>query len=723
MTSVRAVLVAIVAAFIGAAPTPGRAAAVVALGAVAAALDGLDGWVARRTRSASAFGARFDMEVDAAFILVLSVLAWWFGKAGAWVIASGLMRYAFVAGGTCWPWLRAPLVPSLRRSAVCAVQIITLLVALLPAVPTPWSAVVAAAGLAALSYSFAVDVRWLWTTRGRVAPQRFAVAVLAAVVMLNVSLTFTNIWPTPAIGWRGQVSIELAVCIAAMALLASSGMALPPRAIALLSVVWTLLVIGRYADVTAPALYGRDVNLYFDLRYIPDVVAMATKVTPVWLIALVVCVIAATLFGIYRLVRWALARVNGAMTSAIERRVLVAIATAALLLFAIDRARAESGSWVFHGAEYKDDARALFSAPVTSTYAHQGRLAAAAIWPARELPPTPSMASDLSHVLHADVFVIFIESYGAAAFERPEIAAPLAASRDRLLAAIHATGRDVFSAYVESPTYGGSSWLAHLSLLSGVEVRDPDTHARLMMARRDTLVRAFGREGFRTVALMPGMRGPWPEGAFYGFDEIYGADRLAYQGPEFGWFAVPDQFSLDRFDALEAQRPSHAPLFVFFPTISPHFPFSPTPPYQPDWRRLATARPFDGPDVVRAYAREPDWTHFAPGYVESMAYDLDTIGGYLRRHAGRDLVMILLGDHQPPALVSGEGAPWDVPVHIVASNAVVARRLTAAGFHPGLDPARPAIGRMHALGPLLLDAFGERRGQPSGDVVRSQRLP
>jgi len=278
----------------------------------------------------------------------------------------------------------------------------------------------------------------------------------------------------------------------------------------------------------------------------------------------------------------------------------------------------------------------------------------------------------------------------------------------RLDAAIRATDRDVVSAYVESPTFGGGSWLAHLSLLSGIEVRDPDTNALLMTQNRDTLARSFSRRGFRTVALMPGLRQRWPEGTFYGFDEIYGADRLAYRGPEFGWFAIPDQFSLDRLDALEVGRPSRPPLFVFFPTISTHFPFSPTPPYQPDWRRLATPRPYDGPEIVRAYAREPNWTDFGPGYVEAMAYDFATIEGYLRKRHDRDFVMILLGDHQPPAAVSGEGAPWDVPVHVIASRKHVLDGLLAHGFREGLTPLRPSLARMHALLPILLDVFGDR---------------
>jgi hypothetical protein len=204
---------------------------------------------------------------------------------------------------------------------------------------------------------------------------------------------------------------------------------------------------------------------------------------------------------------------------------------------------------------------------------------------------------------------------------------------------------------------------------------------------------------------MPGLRQRWPEGSFYGFDEIYGADQLAYTGPEFGWFALPDQYSLAKFDALEQGKPTQ-PRFIVFPTISTHFPFSPTPPYQPDWTRMLTATPYDGEAIVRAYAAEPDWDDFAPGYIDAMSYDLAVLGGYLRQHADRDLVMILIGDHQPPAAVSGEHATWNVPVHVIASRPALLDRLAAAGFRRGIDPAGPALAHMHALLPILLHGFG-----------------
>src|SRR5207253_5170242 len=61
---------------------------------------------------------------------------------------------------------------------------------------------------------------------------------------------------------------------------------------------------------------------------------------------------------------------------------------------------------------------------------------------------------------------------------------------------------------------------------SDLEVRDARTNAQVMAERRDTLVKLFSRHGYRTVALMPGLLQTWPEGSFYGFDQIYGASQL-----------------------------------------------------------------------------------------------------------------------------------------------------------------------------------------------------
>ena len=158
VTTIRAMLVALVAVLIGRPATPEMLWVVIGLTAVMGALDGLDGWLARRTRMASEFGARFDMETDAALILVLSILVWQHGKAGAWVLLCGLMRYAFVAAGWLLPWLARPLQSTRRGKTVAVGQLVGLSVALAPIVPVPLSAVAAALTLTALAWSFAIDI-------------------------------------------------------------------------------------------------------------------------------------------------------------------------------------------------------------------------------------------------------------------------------------------------------------------------------------------------------------------------------------------------------------------------------------------------------------------------------------------------------------------------------------------------------------------------------------
>ena len=94
-------------------------------------------------------------------ILVLAALVWQHGKAGVWILLAGLLRYGFVAASYAAPRLGAPLPASRRRQAVCVLQIVSLLGALVPLVVQPWSALLAVAGLVLLVWSFGVDVVWL----------------------------------------------------------------------------------------------------------------------------------------------------------------------------------------------------------------------------------------------------------------------------------------------------------------------------------------------------------------------------------------------------------------------------------------------------------------------------------------------------------------------------------------------------------------------------------
>ena len=161
VTMCRAVLVALMVGLIGEPDTPRVAATATAGAALIALLDGVDGWLARRSGMTSAFGARFDVETDALFVMTMSILVWQHGKAGAWVLLGG-MRYLWVVATWCLAWMARPLRPTRRAKTVSLFHMIGVSVALAPIVPFPYSAIAVAAPLIALSWSFAVDVRRLW---------------------------------------------------------------------------------------------------------------------------------------------------------------------------------------------------------------------------------------------------------------------------------------------------------------------------------------------------------------------------------------------------------------------------------------------------------------------------------------------------------------------------------------------------------------------------------
>jgi phosphatidylglycerophosphate synthase len=149
----------------GGATAPAGRSLLALAGLAALLLDGVDGWAARRTGLSSRFGARFDMETDALFMLVLAALVWRAGQAGAWVLTAGLLRYIFLGVGRLWPVLAAPLPPSFRRKAICVAGLAALLAALAPLLAPGPAGFLCLAGLGLLCYSFGADAVLLLARR------------------------------------------------------------------------------------------------------------------------------------------------------------------------------------------------------------------------------------------------------------------------------------------------------------------------------------------------------------------------------------------------------------------------------------------------------------------------------------------------------------------------------------------------------------------------------
>ena len=387
-----------------------------------------------------------------------------------------------------------------------------------------------------------------------------SVVLLAlALALIDAALTFENVWPTPAIRWRGQLSVELAIAVLVLAIARHWSAGFSNRGLRWLAIVGVVLVVGHYADVTCQALFGRPINLYWDSRHLTNVGAMFAFVAHPWLILVVTAAAILIPLLTYFPLRWALGRIAGAMSDLRLRVGLGAIAAVLIVLFL-----------VLPPPEDYTTRPLEFARPVSETYGRQVRLFVDGVTgvAARSLPPQPSMKSDLARVQGADVLLIFVESYGATTWDHPQAVKALAPVRAQFAAAIHDTGRSVVSGFVESPTFGGGSWLAHISFLTGLEIRDDESNMRLMTQQRETILTTFRQKGYKTIAVMPGMSQPWPEGSFYGFTDIYDYFRLDYKGPSFGWWDVPDQYSLFKLDALALAPEPHQPVFAFFPTPS-----------------------------------------------------------------------------------------------------------------------------------------------------------
>ncbi len=542
-------------------------------------------------------------------------------------------------------------------------------------------------------------------------PLRTWLLGLFALLLLNAALTIANHWPTPWPKPAAALSIEALAIAALLGLAAGLGLASGRgrRAlVATMAVGSTALLLLHYLDTTLPALLGRPISLYWDGRHLPGLLQLAWTDWPATTSAAVLggtLILLCVLLALFAWIGHALLRALDTvgpparlgLTALVAGLALAATATLAVADRS-ERARA-----------YATDL--AIATPITARVWRQVAFALQARSPtavARQLPIGPSFTGNVEQLAGTDVLLIFLESYGAVTWDNPAFAQRLAEPRRAFMQTLAQGGNQVVSAFVRSPTFGGGSWLAHGSLLSGIDLRDPARYALLMTTDRPTLVTRFNDLGYRSTGLMPGLRSDWSESVFYRFDRLLDSRAIDYRGPDFGFWRIPDQASLARWLELRRRETDGPPQLLFFPSITSHIPFAPIPPYQPDWTRFFDEdgslgrSAYAAADVAASLARAPNWNQLAPAYLDTMDYNLRWLGGLMAQPHPREPLLILIGDHQPAAQVAGRDAPWDVPVHVITRNAELAARFVAEGFQEGLAPSRPVLGAMHELTALLL---------------------
>lgn len=553
-----------------------------------------------------------------------------------------------------------------------------------------------------------------------------AAATALAVVLVWVALTA----PAPTLGWSptplSLVRIPVEGIVVVGLLLVLPGAAARWFAITA-GIVLAVLLVVRVLDAAFLATLYRPFNPLTDWRYAGSATQLLGDSAGTVTAALAVAATGALVVGLVILTPLSVLRV-GRLVDAHRGTALRAVVTASAV-WAAGAALALHTTGDLPVASWS--AAALTTHEVTTVRdGVRDREAFAAEIPVDAFGDTPS--GDLLTALRGkDVVIVFVESYGRVAVdESPDVTRALASGTSGL----HASGYSVRSAWLTSPTFGGVSWLAHSTLQSGLWVSSqqrydqlldtPSASDRSAPASTDpvggtprlTLARAFSRAGWRTVDVVPANRHDWPEGkAFYGYDTIYDARTLGYAGPGYGYAPMPDQFTLSAFDRLELERHppgGRPPVMAEIDLVSSHVPWAPLPQLV-DWASIGDGHVYLA-QAGRATPRDVVWasTHgVRTAYGQTVAYSLDSVVSFLRATRDDNLVVLVLGDHQPISLVSGDHAGRDVPVSIVARDPAVLDRISAWRWQDGLRPGPTApVWPMDRFRDRFLTAFGSRAG-------------
>jgi hypothetical protein len=311
-----------------------------------------------------------------------------------------------------------------------------------------------------------------------------------------------------------------------------------------------------------------------------------------------------------------------------------------------------------------------------------------------------------------DVIVAFVESYGKIAVQDSSVSRRVKAALDRGTKRLQAAGFSSRSAFLTSSTFGGASWLAHSTLHSGLWVDSQRRYYQLVKTDRFTLSKAFKRAGWRTVADVPSNNRDWPPGSsFYGYDKVYDRRNVGYRGPRFAYASMPDQYVLSALQRLELANLDRRPVFAEVDLVSSHAPWTRIPQLI-DWSDVGNGSVFNSIPVAEVTKGElwSDPERVRAAYAQSIEYTLNTLVSFVQHYGDDDLVLVVLGDHQPWTIITGQGPSHDVPISVIAHDPAVLDQIAGWGWEDGLRPGPQApVWPMDAFRDRFLSAFGSQR--------------
>ncbi|UEX79841.1 hypothetical protein [Sediminicurvatus halobius] len=354
-----------------------------------------------------------------------------------------------------------------------------------------------------------------------------------------------------------------------------------------------------------------------------------------------------------------------------------------------------------------------FAAPAVDRVAAQGERVLAT---AREresfaralaTPSAPAGPASLQRLQGRDVVLAFIESYGESAVRDPRYAPVVQGALEQLAADLDAAGLSVVTGLLRSPVQGGQSWLAHGSLLSGLWLDNQLRYDLFLASPRSSLIDDLEAAGHHSVAVMPALTAAWPQGRLWGYDEVHDYAAIDYAGPPLNWVTMPDQYTWHYFQRA-VREPASEPVFAELALISSHAPWTPILPVLPDWSRIGRGEVF-GPWADAGPSPGELWRNaerVRAHYAQAVAYALRTAGAWSGRYLGEEALLILLGDHQPAPLITGEETSRAVPVHVVSADPSLLAPLREFGFMAGVLPPEAPNGRLDDVRGWLRAAYG-----------------
>jgi len=302
----------------------------------------------------------------------------------------------------------------------------------------------------------------------------------------------------------------------------------------------------------------------------------------------------------------------------------------------------------------------------------------------------------------------FVESYGRSALEDPIQAAQVDPALVTGEKELKAAGFSAKSGFLTSPTFGGYSWLAHSTFQSGMEIDNQQRYRTLVGTDRQTLTGSFKKAGWNTVAVEPDNTYAWPEGDFYGYQQVWDQRTLGYKGPHFSWSTMPDQYTLEQFEKDAYGKPGRAPMEAEVTLTSSHTPWAPIPSLV-DWDSIGDGSIYSAQEKAGKNPTEvwKDDKQIRTEYAKSVAYSVGSLTSWVQKYGKSNLVLVFLGDHQASSNVSGANATHDVPVTIVDQDPKVFDKIASWGWQDGLHPSPTApVFPMNQFRDKFLTAFG-----------------